>query len=152
MKLSERVRYAGVNDFRMKLFESHWPVPEGISYNSYLVIDEKIALLDTVDAAFADEFIRNVKNELGDRKIDYLVINHMEPDHSALVSFIRNEYPGCTVVANSKAAQMLEGYQGLTDNVHVVKEGETLQLGETSLQFFMIPMVHWPETMATWCA
>ncbi len=84
MKLSERVRYAGVNDFRMKLFESHWPVPEGISYNSYLVIDEKIALLDTVDAAFADEFIRNVKNELGDRKIDYLVINHMEPDHSAL--------------------------------------------------------------------
>ena len=152
MKLSERVRYAGVNDFRMKLFESHWPVPEGISYNSYLVIDEKIALLDTVDAAFADEFIRNVKNDLGDRKIDYLVINHMEPDHSALVSFIRNEYPGCTVVANSKAAQMLEGYQGLTDNVHVVKEGETLQLGETSLQFFMIPMVHWPETMATWCA
>jgi flavorubredoxin len=152
MKLSERVRYVGVNDFRMKLFESHWPVPEGISYNSYLVIDEKIALLDTVDAAFADEFIRNVKNELGDRKIDYLVINHMEPDHSALVSFIRNEYPECTVVANSKAAQMLEGYQGLTDNVHVVKEGETLQLGETSLQFFMIPMVHWPETMATWCS
>lgn len=152
MKLSERVRYVGVNDFRMKLFESHWPVPEGISYNSYLVIDEKIALLDTVDAAFADEFISNVKNELGDRKIDYLVINHMEPDHSALVSFIRNEYPECTVVANSKAAQMLEGYQGLTDNVHVVKEGETLQLGETSLQFFMIPMVHWPETMATWCS
>ncbi len=152
MKLSERVRYVGVNDFRMKLFESHWPVPEGISYNSYLVIDEKVALLDTVDAAFADEFIRNVKKELGDRKIDYLVINHMEPDHSALVTFIRNEYPGCTVVANCKAAQMLEGYQGLTDNVQIVKEGEILKLGETSLQFFMIPMVHWPETMATWCA
>ena len=152
MKLSERVRYVGVNDFRMKLFENHWPVPEGISYNSYLIIDQKIALLDTVDGAFANEFIKNVKNELGDRQIDYLFINHMEPDHSALVSLVRNEYPGCTVVTNSKAAQMLEGYQGLTDNVQVVKEGETLQLGETSLQFLMIPMVHWPETMATWCA
>lgn len=152
MKLSERLRYVGVNDFRMKPFEGHWPIPEGISYNSYLLIDEHIALLDTVDGAFADEFIRNIKNELGDRKIDYLVINHMEPDHSALVSFIRNEYPGCTVVANSKAAQMLEGYQGLTDKVQIIKEGETLRLGETSLQFFMIPMVHWPETMATWCA
>jgi flavorubredoxin len=151
MKLSERVSYVGVNDFRMKQFENQWPIPEGISYNSYLIIDEKVALMDTVDYAFADEFIANLKNELGDRKIDYIVVNHMEPDHSALISLIRKEYPDCVIVTNARAAQMLDGYQGIEDNVKIIKEGESLPLGSCQLRFFMIPMVHWPETMVSWC-
>ncbi|MBQ8062053.1 MAG: FprA family A-type flavoprotein [Bacteroidales bacterium] len=151
MKISERIRYVGINDFQTVLFEHQWPVPEGVSYNSYLVVDEKIALIDTAAAAFKDEFLSNIKAEIGDRKIDYLVVNHMEPDHSALQSVIRNEYPDCTIVTNAKAVPMIEGYQGLTENIKVIKEGECLSLGSTTLQFYMIPMVHWPETMVTWC-
>lgn len=151
MRLSERIRFVGVNDRQTKLFERQWPLPFGVSYNSYLVVDEKIALIDTAAAAFKDEFLANIKAEIGDRKIDYLVVNHMEPDHSALQSVIRTEYPDCTIVTNAKAVPMIEGYQGLTDNIKVIKEGETLPLGSISLQFFMVPMVHWPETMVTWC-
>ncbi len=151
MKISDKIRYVGMNDRQTVLFEHQWPVPEGVSYNSYLVVDEKIALIDTAAAAFKDEFLSNIKEETGDRKIDYLVVNHMEPDHSALQAVIRNEYPDCTIVTNAKAVPMIEGYQGLTDNIKVIKEGETLSLGGTTLQFYMIPMVHWPETMVTWC-
>ncbi len=151
MKISDKIRYVGMNDRQTVLFEHQWPVPEGVSYNSYLVVDEKIALIDTAAAAFKDEFLSNIKEEIGDRKIDYLVVNHMEPDHSALQAVIRNEYPDCTIVTNAKAVPMIEGYQGLTDNIKVIKEGESLTLGGTTLQFYMIPMVHWPETMVTWC-
>ena len=151
MKISDKIRYVGMNDRQTVLFEHQWPVPEGVSYNSYLVVDEKIALIDTAAAAFKDEFLSNIKEEIGDRKIDYLVVNHMEPDHSALQAVIRNEYPDCTIVTNAKAVPMIEGYQGLTDNIKVIKEGESLSLGGTTLQFYMIPMVHWPETMVTWC-
>ena len=151
MRLSERIRFVGVNDLQTKLFERQWPLPFGVSYNSYLVVDEKIALIDTAAVAFKDELLANIKAEIGDRKIDYLVVNHMEPDHSALQGVIRSEYPDCTIVTNAKAVPMIEGYQGLTDNIKVIKEGETLSLGCSSLQFFMIPMVHWPETMVTWC-
>ncbi len=151
MKISDKIRYVGMNDRQTVLFEHQWPVPEGVSYNSYLVVDDKIALIDTAAAAFKDEFLSNIKKETGDRKIDYLVVNHMEPDHSALQAVIRNEYPDCTIVTNAKAVPMIEGYQGLTDNIKVIKEGESLTLGGTTLQFYMIPMVHWPETMVTWC-
>ncbi|MBO6172706.1 MAG: FprA family A-type flavoprotein [Bacteroidales bacterium] len=151
MKISDKIRYVGMNDRQTVLFEHQWPVPEGVSYNSYLVVDEKIALIDTAAAAFKDEFLSNIKEEIGDRKIDYLVVNHMEPDHSALQAVIRNEYPDCTIVTNAKAVPMIEGYQGFTDNIKVIKEGESLSLGGTTLQFYMIPMVHWPETMVTWC-
>ena len=151
MKISDKIRYVGMNDRQTVLFEHQWAVPEGVSYNSYLVVDEKIALIDTAAAAFKDEFLSNIKEEIGDRKIDYLVVNHMEPDHSALQAVIRNEYPDCTIVTNAKAVLMIEGYQGLTDNIKVIKEGESLSLGGTTLQFYMIPMVHWPETMVTWC-
>ena len=151
MKLSEKIRYAGVDDHREKNFENQWPLPKGISYNAYLVIDKKIALIDTADAAFADEFLRNIQAELGDRRIDYLIVNHMEPDHSALLSLINREYPEVTIVTNAKAVPMIEGYHGITERIRVIREGESLPLGETSLQFFMVPMVHWPETMVTWC-
>ena len=151
MKISERIRYVGMNDMQTVLFEHQWPIPEGVSYNSYLVIDEKIALIDTAAAAFKDQFLSNIKAEIGDRKVDYLVVNHMEPDHSALQAVIRSEYPDCTIVTNAKAVPMIAGYQGLTDNIKVIKEGECLSLGGIDLQFYMIPMVHWPETMVTWC-
>ena len=151
MRLSERIRYVGVNDHQTELFERQWPLPYGVSYNSYLVVDEKVALIDTAAAQFADEFFANIKSEIGERPIDYLVVNHMEPDHSALQAAVRKEYPACEIVTNAKAAPMIEGYQGITDNIKIIKEGESLSLGEVSLQFFMVPMVHWPETMVTWC-
>lgn len=150
MKLSEHVSSVGVNDFRGKLFENQWPVPDGVSYNSYLVIDDKIALIDTAAASFGDEFLANIKAEIGERCIDFLVVNHMEPDHSALMSVIRKEYPNIQIVTNAKAVPMIDGYQGITDNIKVVKEGECLSLGKVSLAFYMIPMVHWPETMVTY--
>lgn len=150
MKISEHVRYVGVNDLRGCLFENQWSLPKGVSYNSYLVVDEKIALIDTAAAAFSAEFIRNIKSEIGDRDIDFLVVNHMEPDHSALMSVIRKEYPNIQIVTNAKAVPMIAGYQGITDNVKVIKEGERLSLGNLNLAFYMDPMVHWPETMVTY--
>ena len=151
MRLTERIRYVGVDDMRTDLFERQWPLPYGVSYNAYLVVDEKVALIDTAAAGFEDELLSNIKNEIGDKKIDYLVVNHMEPDHSALQKVILDEYPECEIVTNAKAATMIEGYYGITDGIKVVKEGETLPLGSVSLRFHMIPMVHWPETMVTWC-
>ena len=151
MRLSERIRYVGVNDLSTDLFERQWPIPYGVSYNSYLVVDEKVALVDTAAAGFGDKLMSNIKAEIGDRQVDYLVVNHMEPDHSALQAMIRKEYPGCEIVTNAKAAAMIEGFYGITEGVKVVKEGESLPLGEVSLRFFMIPMVHWPETMVSWC-
>lgn len=151
MKLSERIRYVGVNDLQTKLFEHQWPLPFGVSYNSYLLVDEKVALVDTAAAGFKEGFLANIEAEIGDRKVDYLVVNHMEPDHSALQSAIRERYPDCTIVTNAKAVPMIVGFNGLTDNIMTVKEGETLSLGSLSMQFFMVPMVHWPETMVTWC-
>ena len=98
MRLSERIRYVGVNDMSTDLFERQWPIPYGVSYNSYLVVDEKVALVDTAAADFGDKLIANIKAEIGDRQVDYLVVNHMEPDHSALQAMIRKEYPGCEIV------------------------------------------------------
>ena len=149
MKISEHVRYVGVNDLRGCLFENQWSLPKGVSYNSYLVIDEKIALIDTAAAAFSAEFIGNIKAEIGDRGIDFLVVNHMEPDHSALMSIIRKEYPNIQIVTNAKAVPMIAGYQGITENVKVIKEGERLSLGNMNLAFYMDPMVHWPDRKST---
>lgn len=150
MILSERVRYVGVNDHRNILFENQWSLPVGVAYNSYLVVDEKIALLDTVAAEFSEDFVRNIKGEIGDRAVDYLIINHMEPDHSALISLVRTNWPNITIVTNAKAVPMIEGYQGITKNILTIKEGETLSLGNSTLRFTMTPMVHWPETMMTY--
>jgi flavorubredoxin len=152
-KISDKIRYVGVNDIDKELFEGLWPLPFGVSYNSYLVIDEKIALIDTVEGGFEDEFMANIKKEIGDRKIDFLVINHMEPDHSSLISFIKEAYPDVTIVTNAKAVPMIKGYQNCgIDNIHIVAEGDRMSLGSCELQFFMAPMVHWPETMVTWLA
>lgn len=150
-KISERIFYVGVNDDDKVLFEGLWPIPVGVSYNSYVVADEKVALIDTVESGFEEEFMANIGQAVGDRNIDYLVVNHMEPDHSSLISYMLERYQGLKIVANAKTVPMLKGYYGISpEDVLVMGEGEELSLGSCSLRFHMIPMVHWPETMVTW--
>lgn len=146
------IHYIGVNDRQKEYFEALWPLPHGVSYNSYLVVDEKVALIDTVDVCFTERFLGNIRDIIGDRPVDYLVINHMEPDHSASIRAVREVYPDIRIVGNAKALQMVEGYYGITGNTLTVAENDTLSLGGRELCFFMIPMVHWPETMVTYCA
>lgn len=149
-RITGKIRYVGVNDNTKVIFEGMWPLPFGVSYNSYLVIDEKVALIDTVEADFFGEYVRNISKEIGDRKVDYLIVNHMEPDHSSLIAKMREVYPEIKIVTNAKAIPMIKGYYGITDNILEIKEGDSLCLGSTTLRFFMAPMVHWPETMVTW--
>jgi len=150
-RISQRIYSVGVNDTDKVLFEGLWPLPYGVSYNSYLVADEKVALIDTVEGGFEDEFLSNIREAVGDRPIDYLVVNHMEPDHSSLISYMLEKYPDMMIVANGKTVPMLKGYYNVPeDKVHVVAEGGELSLGGCSLKFYMVPMVHWPETMVTW--
>ena len=152
-KISDRIYYIGVNDFDKVLFEGLWPLPYGVSYNSYLVVDKKVALIDTVEAGFEEEFLANVHEAIGERPIDYLVVNHMEPDHSSLIAYMLEKYPSLQIVANAKTVPMLQGYYGTPqERILVMKEGDSLCLGSCSLSFHMIPMVHWPETMVTWLA
>lgn len=152
-KISERIYYVGVNDDTKTLFEGLWSLPYGVSYNSYIVADSKVALIDTVEHGFEDEFLANVNEALGDRGIDYLIVNHMEPDHSSLITDMLQRYPDMKIVGNAKTLPMLQGYYGTpAERVIVVKEGDSIDLGSCSLSFHMIPMVHWPETMVTWLA
>lgn len=152
-QISERIFYVGVNDDTKTLFEGLWPLPYGVSYNSYIVADAKIALIDTVEQGFGDEFIANINEVTGDRPLDYLIVNHMEPDHSSLISYVLERYPELMIVANAKTVPMLQGYYGISqDRIQVMKDGDSLDLGSCSLSFHMIPMVHWPETMVTWLA
>ena len=151
IKISDRIYSVGVNDDDKVLFEGLWPLPYGVSYNSYIVADEKVALIDTVEHGFEDEFIANIADAIGDRRIDYLVVNHMEPDHSSLVAYMLEKYPELTIVANAKTMPMLKGYYDVPEErVHIVAEGGELSLGSSTLRFYMAPMVHWPETMVTW--
>ena len=150
-RISERIFYVGVNDDDKVLFEGLWPIPVGVSYNSYVVADEKVALIDTVESGFEEEFIANIEEAIGDRQIDYLVVNHMEPDHSSLIAYMQGRYPSLKIVANAKTVPMLKGYYGVSEeDVLVMPEGGELSLGSCTLKFYMVPMVHWPETMVTW--
>ena len=152
-KISDRIYYVGVNDDDKALFEGLWPLPYGVSYNSYLIVDEKVALIDTVECGFEEEYIYEIRQTIGDRPIDYLVVNHMEPDHSSLISLISAHYPDIKIVVNAKTVPMIKGYHGTPDErLHIVAEGDVLSLGTCSLSFYMVPMVHWPETMVTWLA
>ena len=150
-RISQRIFSVGVNDTDKVLFEGLWPLPYGVSYNSYLVVDQKVALIDTVEAGFEDEFLVNIAEAIGNRQIDYLIVNHMEPDHSSLVGYMLERYPDLIIVGNAKTVPMLKGYYNVPqERIHVIAEGEELSLGGCSLKFYMIPMVHWPETMVTW--
>ena len=152
-QISNRIFYVGVNDDDKVLFEGLWPLPVGVSYNSYIVADEKVALIDTVESGFEDEFLANIEEAVGDRQIDYLVVNHMEPDHSSLIAMMLEKYPDLKIVANAKTVPMLAGYYDVpAEKVVVMAEGGSLDLGSCSLSFHMVPMVHWPETMVTWLA
>ena len=150
IKLTENIYYVGVNDRHTDLFENHMELPNGVSYNSYLIVDEKVALIDPVEANFLEEYLFKVKSVLKDRKVDYLIINHDEPDHSSTVAAVLREYPEVQVVGNAKTFAPLEAFYGPIENKKVVAEGETLSLGAHTLQFFMVPMVHWPESMVTY--
>lgn len=150
-RISQKIYSVGVNDTDKVLFEGLWPLPYGVSYNSYVVADEKVALIDTVEGGFEDEFLANIHEAIGERKIDYLVVNHMEPDHSSLISYMLEKYPDMMIVANIKTVPMLKGYYNVPeDKILVVADGGELSLGGCSLKFYMVPMVHWPETMVTW--
>ena len=149
MYISDSIKYIGVNDHKIDLFEGQYLVPNGISYNSYVIIDEKIAIMDTVDANFLDEWLANIKAALGDRKPDYLVVLHMEPDHSANIFNFAKAYPDAKIVASGLAFEMMKNFFGtdFAEKRVVVKEGDTLELGEHTLNFVTAPMVHWPEVI-----
>ncbi len=150
IQLSENIYYVGVNDRRSDRFENHMELPNGVSYNSYLIMDEKVALIDPVEADFLEEYLFKVKSVLKGRKVDYFIINHDEPDHSGSMAAVLREWPEVQVVGNAKTFAPLEAFYGPFENKKVVTEGETLSLGSHTLQFFMVPMVHWPESMVTY--
>ena len=150
--LSDKVKYIGVDDLDLDLFESQYIVPEGMAYNSYVILDDKVAVLDTADARKADEWKANLKEALCGRQPDYLVVHHMEPDHSALIAWALEEFPALTLVASAKAIQMLGQFfedLNVDGRTLAVKEGSELELGEHKLRFIGAPMVHWPEVMVS---
>ncbi|GAF05647.1 FprA family A-type flavoprotein [Saccharicrinis fermentans] len=150
VKLTDDVFYVGVNDRRTHLFENIWPIERGVAYNSYVIADEKVALIDSVEIGQVEKYLKKIKAIIGDRPIDYLVVNHMEPDHGGSIDIIRKMYPEIQIVGNKKTLPMLEGYFGISDNTLEIKEGDCLHLGKHTLNFYLVPMVHWPETMVTY--
>ena len=152
MKITDNIIYVGVNDHKIDLFEGQYRVPNGMSYNSYVILDEEIAVFDTVDASFSHEWLDNIASALNGRTPDYLIVQHMEPDHSAnILNFIKT-YPNAKIVANPKAFPMMDNFfGGIDDSKKVpVANGGTLSLGKHQLQFIFAPMVHWPEVMFTY--
>ena len=152
MKTTNNIIYIGVNDRKTDLFESQFPIPNGIGYNSYLIGDNKIAIMDSVDIGFADQWISNIEKVIGNRSPDYLVIQHMEPDHSSSILHFLKRYPSATIVASDKAFRMMNGFfaSDFAEKRIVVGEGDCLDLGEHKLRFISAPMVHWPEVIMTY--
>ena len=151
-KISKRIYSVGVNDSDKVLFEGLWPLPYGVSYNSYLVVDDKVALIDTVEAGFEDEFLENISLAIGDRAIDYLVVNHMEPDHCALIEDLVLRYPELKLIGNAKTLTMIKQFFDfeVDSRFITVKEGDVFETKNHKLTFVMAPMVHWPEAMFTY--
>lgn len=152
MKISDNVKYIGVFDTETDLFEGQYKIPDGISYNSYVIIDEKIAVLDTVDKNFGDEWLKNLSAVLGDKKPDYLVVHHMEPDHSANIARFMNVYPEATIVSSAAAFRMMQNFFGTAfeNRRLLVGENDELSLGKHTLKFIAAPMVHWPEVIMSY--
>ena len=150
--ISDSVLYIGVDDKTLDLFESQYEIPNGVSYNSYVILDEKVAVMDTVDARATKEWLENLDAALSGRNVDYLVVSHMEPDHAASIAVLAERFPEMKIVGNAKTFTMISQFfaMDVTDRQVVVKEGDTLSLGTHTLQFFMAPMVHWPEVMVTY--
>ena len=154
MEITKEIKYIGVNDHDIDLFEGHYIVENGMAYNSYVILDEKIAVMDTVDTHFTEEWLTNLKTALNGRKPDYLIVQHMEPDHSANIANFLKEYPETVLVASMAAFNMMKQFFGTdyADKKMVVKEGDTLSLGKHTLSFVAAPMVHWPEVIVTYDA
>ncbi|MCI6859302.1 MAG: MBL fold metallo-hydrolase [Eubacterium sp.] len=152
VKVTDDIRYIGVNDHKIDLFEGQYIVPNGMAYNSYVVMDDKISVFDTVDAHFTQEWLSNLEDVLGGRKPDYLIVQHMEPDHAANIANFAEKYPEAQIVGNAKTFQMMKQFFGtdFAERKKVVKEGETLTTGKHTFTFVMAPMVHWPEVMMTY--
>ena len=152
-EITKGIHYVGVNDRHKHIFEGLWPLPYGVSYNSYIIADEKIALVDTVEADFFTQYLDNIRSVIGDRPIDYIIVNHMEPDHSGSLTLIKKYYPNAKIVGNRKTFGMMQGFYRVGNDADgdtlEVKNGDTLQLGSHTLAFTLVPMVHWPETMVT---
>lgn len=152
MNITNDIRYIGVNDHKIDLFEGQYIVPNGMAYNSYVILDNKVAVMDTVDRNFTQEWLDNLENALGGKKPDYLIVQHMEPDHSANIKNFMTTYPEATIVSSAKAFTMMKNFFGTAfeDRQIVIKEGDTLELGSHTLNFVAAPMVHWPEVMVTY--
>ena len=150
--ITKSIFYIGADDHDLDLFESQYVIPNGISYNSYVILDEKVTVMDTIDARKTEEWIANLEKILAGRKVDYLVVSHMEPDHAASIQILMERYPEMTLVGNAKTFAMIPQFfeVDLTGRTHVVAEGDLLNIGTHTLQFFMAPMVHWPEVMVTY--
>ena len=148
--IDEDIIWVGADNRKLSLFEAVYPVTRGMSYNSYLILDEKTALIDTVDRAVTDVFLENIEASLGGRTLDYIVVQHMEPDHSATLFDVLIRYPDCTVVCNAKTYGMIEAFKHRTVKALIVREGDVLPLGKHSLSFIFAPMVHWPEVMVSY--
>ena len=152
MEISSTIKYVGVNDHDLDLFEGQYIVENGMAYNSYVIIDDKIAVMDTVDVDFTEEWLNNVKAVIGSKQPDYLIVQHMEPDHSAGITALMNAYPSATILASAPAFNMMKQFFGtdFADRRIVIKEGDSLSLGAHTLNFVSAPMVHWPEVMMTY--
>lgn len=149
-QVTDNIYFVGVNDRTKHLFENMWAIPQGVSYNSYLIVDTEVVLIDTVDVCYSDIFFHKIESILGDRPIDYLVVNHMEPDHGGSIGLLRQRYPKMKIVGNKKTFDMIKGYHGISEGLVEVKHGEALSVGKHEFRFFLAPMVHWPEVMFTY--
>lgn len=149
-QLVNNIYYVGVNDRQKDLFENMLPLQYGVSYNSYLINDEKTVLVDTVEHPFVEQLINQVNSVLNGKPLDYLIVNHMEPDHSSGIKTLKLLYPDLQIILNAKTADMLNGYYGISDNLYIVKDGDTFSTGSKTLSFHFTPMVHWPEVMMTY--
>lgn len=146
-EIADHIYYVGVNDRQKALFENLWALPNGVSYNSYLIIDEKTVLIDTVDVCYSDVFLKKIAEKLNGRPLDYLFVNHMEPDHAGSIRLLRQQYPEVQIVGNRSTFGMLEGYHGISTGLYEVKDGSVLNTGKHEFTFYTAPMVHWPEVM-----
>ena len=149
-EITKNLHYVGVNDNSKVLFERLWPLPYGVSYNAYLIKDKYNVLIDTVEYPFNQTFFENINKVIGSENIDYVVVNHMEPDHSSSLLQLIEKYPNIKIVGNKKTIDMLNGFYGITNNIFEVKDNDKLDIGERTLSFYLTPMVHWPETMMTY--
>ena len=151
IQISNKVFYIGTNDRKKHLFENNWPLPNGVSYNSYVIADEHTAIIDTIEYGSDPDYIAHIDAAIGGRNLEYMIVNHMEPDHSSMIGEILRRWPSVKVVANCKTFKLLESYYPLPkENIYEISEGDILDLGYHKLTFVMDPWVHWPETMVTY--